>query len=93
MGPLDALWHLLGLFMPALATGLMAASAAKALWRRELKGVSWRRLVAWPSAAGSIVLLAGLVLLGRDGRMLSYGAMVVASALALWWVGFLSPRR
>lgn len=93
MGPLDALWHLLGLFMPALATGLIAAGAAKGLWRRELKPVSWRRLVAWASAAGSIALLAGLVLLGRDGRMLSYGAMVVASALALWWAGFLSPRR
>jgi len=79
--------------MPALATGLMSASAAKWLWRRELTGVSWRRLVAGPSIAGSIVLLVGLVLLGRDGRMLSYGAMVVASALALWWVGFLSPRR
>jgi hypothetical protein len=38
MSPIDALWHLLGLFLPALATGALAAAAAKGLWRAELKG-------------------------------------------------------
>ena len=93
MSAIDAFWHLLGLFLPALATGLMAAAAAKWLfWRAELRRVRWRRLAAWACAAGSLALLAGLVLLGRDGRMASYGAMVAASALALWWAGFVRPR-
>ena len=26
MSPIDALWHLLGLFLPALATGALAAA-------------------------------------------------------------------
>lgn len=92
MSPIDALWHLLGLFLPALATGALAAAAAKALWRSELKACRWSRLALWAAGAGSLALLAGLVGFGRDGRMLSYAAMVLAAALALWWAGFVRPR-
>jgi hypothetical protein len=92
MSPIDAFWHVLGLFMPALATGVIAAAAAKWLfWRAELRRVGWLRLVAWPCAAGSLALLGGLALFGRDGRMASYGAMLAASALTLWWAA-LRPR-
>jgi hypothetical protein len=93
MGPIDAFWHILALFYPALATGLIAASAAKWLWRRQLAHVSWLRLVAWPSAAGSAAMLAGLVVWGRDGRMSTYALMVAVVALALWWAGFAPLRR
>jgi len=93
MSPIDALWHLLGLVMPALATGALAAGAAKWLWRADLEGSRWARLALWSAAAGSLALLAGLVVFGRDGRMLSYAAMVLFAALALWWVGFMRPRR
>jgi len=93
MSFLDAFWHVLGLFLPALGTGVIAAAAAKGLlWRVELRRVRWLRLIAWACAAGSLALLAGLLLFGRDGRMASYGAMVAASALALWWAGFVRPR-
>jgi hypothetical protein len=92
MTPIDALWHLLGLFLPALATGALAAGAAKGLWRTDLKGCSWSRLTLWCASAGSLALLAGLVGFGRDGRMLSYAMMVLATALALWWAGFMRPR-
>jgi hypothetical protein len=92
MGPLDALWHLLNLFVPAVATGLLAAAAAKLLWRRELAPVPWSRLAGPAALAGSVVTLAGLVVFGRDGRMATYGAMVLATALTLWWRGFLRRR-
>jgi hypothetical protein len=93
MSPLDAFWHLLGLVLPALMTGVLASAAAKwLLWRAELRRVRWRRLAAWACGAGSLALLGGLVLLGRDGRIASYGAMVAACALALWWAGFVRPR-
>jgi hypothetical protein len=88
MSPLDALWHLLGLFMPALLTGLLATGLAKALWKRELAHTGWWRLARWPIAAGALALLAALVALGRDGRMAGYGLMLLASGLALWWAGF-----
>jgi hypothetical protein len=93
LGPLDAIGHLLGLFMPAMCTAPIAAVLAKLVWRRDLARVAWWRLAAWSAAAGSLALLGGLVVLGRDGRLLSYGAMAAASALALWWVGFRPARH
>ncbi len=93
MGPLDALWHLLNLLAPALGLGLIAASLSKLLWRNALAAVPWRRLLAWACGAALSALLLGLVLSGRDGRMATYAAMVLASAGALWWVGFGPGRR
>jgi len=93
MGPLDALGHLVNLFVPALALGALAAALAKLLWRRELAGVGWLRLAGAACAACAVVTLAGLVLFGRDGKMATYGAMVVACAVMLWWRGFGPGRR
>lgn len=92
MGPLDALWHLTNLFVPALALGALAAALAKLSWRRALAGVSWRQLAGPACAACAVVTLAGLVLFGRDGKMATYGAMVLACAVTLWWRGF-GPGR
>ena len=88
MSPLDALWHLLGLFLPALMTGLLATGMAKAVWKRELAHAVWWRLARWVVAAGALAQAGGLVAFGRDGRMASYALMLLASALALWWAGF-----
>ena len=88
MGPLDAIWHLLNFIAPALGVALLGASLAKLTWRHELAAVAWRRLVWWSAAAGVLALLAGLLVFGRDGKMATYGALVVASASALWWIGF-----
>jgi hypothetical protein len=93
MGPLDAVWHLLGFFAPALGVGLLAALAAKGLWRRELGAVRWQRLAGVACAAGTVVSIGGLVVFGRDGRMATYGALVCASAVALWWAGFGPGRK
>ena len=88
MGPFDALIHLFNLIAPGLGLGVISASLAKLLWRRELAAVAWRRLAGWGAGASTAVLLAGLVITGRDGRMATYGAMVLACAGALWWAGF-----
>lgn len=88
MGPLDALWHLLNFFAPAMAVALITTALAKLAWRRELASVPWRRLVGWSMAAGALALLGGLIAFGRDGRMATYGALVAAAALALWLAGF-----
>jgi hypothetical protein len=93
MGPLDAFWHLTNFFLPALWVAALAAAGAKWIWRRELAGVAWRRLAGWSALAGAAALVGGLVITGHDGRMLTYGAMVLAAALALWWVGFGAMRR
>lgn len=89
MGWLDALWHLLNFLFPAVALGASTATMAKGLWRGELKGVSWLRLASWGSLASAAAAIGGLVVLGRDGRMATYGAMVVACALSLWCAGWM----
>lgn len=89
---LDAFWHVLNLFAPAFGVAALAAALAKLLWRRELAGVRFVSLASAAFAAGAIVLVAGLVLLGQDGRIGTYGAMVLACALVLWWRGFLRKR-
>jgi hypothetical protein len=92
MGPLDAFWHLINLFLPALGLGALAAAAARLIWRRELAGQSWRHLAAPAMTACAVVALAGLIVWGRDGKMATYAAMVVACAVSLWWRGF-GPGR
>jgi hypothetical protein len=88
MGPLNALWHLANFFAPAVGVALFTTLLAKLLWRRELAAVGWSRLLAWGSGAGALALIGGLAAFGRDGRMATYGALVAAVGLALWWAGF-----
>ena len=87
MGPLDALWHLLNLLAPALGVALIATIGAKLMWRRGLASVPFQELFSWSAGAGVLVLLAGLVVFERDGKMLTYAALVVSTALVLWWKG------
>ena len=82
------LWHVLNLFGPAIGLGLLAPALAKLLWWRELRAVGWPGLVVWVTGAGAVVTLLGLVLLGRDGRMATYIALVISAALVLWWRGW-----
>jgi hypothetical protein len=93
MGFFDALGHLFNLFLPALGVAALAALLAKGLWRHELKAVSWRRLMAHAASAGAVVMLGGLIVSGRDGRMGTYLMLVLANALGLWWAAFGPGRR
>ena len=87
MGPIDAVWHLLNFFTPAIGVGCLGGAVAKGLWRRELADVPLRRLAGWGSVAGALALLAGLLLFGRDGRMATYALLVLATAVTFWGVG------
>jgi hypothetical protein len=88
MGPLDALWHLANFFSPAFGVALITTALAKLVWRRELAAAGWGRLLTWSCGAAALASIGGLVAFGRDGRMATYGALVVATALALWWAAF-----
>lgn len=88
MSAFDALNHLFNFVLPALVVGPLAAAFAKAVWRSELRAVRWRRLASWATAASALALIGGLIVFGRDGVMATYGAMIVAAALTLLWVGW-----
>lgn len=88
LGPIDALLHLLNLFLPALGLALLSAALAKLAWRRELASTTWWSL-AWPAALlCALTTLGGLVAYGQDGRIGTYAAMALVCALTLWWRGF-----
>ena len=91
--PLGALWHLLNFFAAPAGVALIASLIVKLLWRRDLQGAAWWRLWLWSGAAASLATVAGLVAYGRDGKMATYGAMVLACAVGLWWRGFRFGRR
>lgn len=88
MGPLDALWHLFNFLLPAFGVGALAATLCKLLWWRTLRAVAWHVLAAPAVLGGVAVLVLGLLVTGRDGRMATYALLVGVNAAVLWWVAF-----
>ena len=84
MDALDLFWHLANFMLPALGVGMLCAALCKAFWRRSLARTSWFTLAWQSAAAGLAVLVAGLVITGHDGRMISYAALVVVCAVVPW---------
>ena len=89
MGLTDAINHLLNFFLPVLCVGGLTVAGVKLLWRRELRTVSWRRLLAGAWGAGAVAWVASLWLTGHDGQVLGYAAMLVATSVGVmaagWW--------
>ena len=84
MDALNLLWHIANFVLPALGVGALTAALCKLFWRKSLARTSWFALAWQASAAGLAVLVAGLVLTGHDGRMVTYAGLVVACALVPW---------
>lgn len=85
MTPLSVLAHLAGFVAPALGVGLLLWSGLRI--RRKGRpgfGASTQLVVLW--AAGVAVLLAGLVFFGRDGKIATYAALVLAQGTLAWWL-------
>ena len=84
MDALNLLWHIANFVLPAVGVGAPTAALCKLFWRRSLARTSWFTLAWQASAAGLAVLVAGLVVTGHDGRMVTYAGLVVACALVPW---------
>lgn len=77
--------HLLNLALPAVAlAGLMVAMGGWVAAPRAARPwvASWFARLAWTAGLNLLVLTAALLWFRADGKMVSYGAMVLASALA-----------
>jgi hypothetical protein len=81
---LDLFWHLANFVLPAIGVGALTAALCKAFWRRTLARTSWFTLAWQASAAGLAVRVAGLVITGHDGRMITWAGLVVVCALVPW---------
>ena len=84
MDALQLFWHLANFALPAVAVGALTAGLCKLFWRRGLARISWFTLAWQASAAGLAVLVAGLVITGHDGRMITYAGLVIACAIVPW---------
>ena len=68
----------------ALVLILAVGARAGAGWVPLLQA-RWRHRFLWLWALGVAVLLGGLLLLGRDGKVATYGGLVRAQGSLAWW--------
>lgn len=87
MGFFDALNHVLNFLLPAVGMALLVPSLARLVWWKALRSAGWWRQVKWAVLLNALILIVGLLLTGRDGAMLTYAGLVLASALTVWWTG------
>jgi len=87
MGPLDLLLHLLNFIAPAAGMAAGITLMARLFLKKQSRTPGWPVQAAINFAAGLAVLVAGLVLFGRDGKMATYAALAAVVAASQWVVG------
>lgn len=84
MGFLAAINHVFNFLAPALWLALLLPLFVRFVMRKRTAARTLPGQIALHFVVGSGVLLAGLVLFGRDGKMLTYLALVLALASTQW---------
>jgi hypothetical protein len=74
--------HLFNFVLPALAMAALMPWAGR--WVMGSGGAPLRRRMAIHAVAGVLVLVAGLVVQGHDGKMSTYMLLVLAAATVEW---------
>lgn len=83
----DLFWHLAGFVAPGLALAPAIVLLDQVGVAKSRPALSWTAQIAINLIVCVAVLMAGLVLTGHDGRMATYGALVLASAACQAWLG------
>jgi hypothetical protein len=81
---MDAALHAWGFVLPALVVACVVSFSGRFLKHRGGQRFSFLLRAAINFAVCLIVLSIGLALTGRDGKMISYAAMVLASGTVQW---------
>ncbi len=77
--------HFMNLLLPAFWLASLMVLVHRLLFRRQAIAMRWQRQWLWLFASGAAVLLAGLLLQQRDGKMLTYIALaLVVGAVQTW---------
>ena len=84
MGPLDILNHLLNFVAPAAAVALLLALGGRWVARPSGQAPRWWMLALGLFVLGTVVLAAGLLVFGTDGKMATYAALVLVCACGHW---------
>jgi hypothetical protein len=80
------LGHLLNFMAPALVMALLLWGVPRLRPRARRGRWAARTELLALAGLGVAVLLAGLVYFGRDGKMATYAALVIAQGSLVWWV-------
>lgn len=86
MGALTLLNHIANFLAPALWLALGLAVVSRIIIKKKASAHSLIKQTAILFAVCTSVLLLGLLFFGRDGKMLTYAALVVAGAGAQGWL-------
>ena len=91
----DVIIHAVNFLAPALFLAVLVPAMARLLWWRTARsaGKSGKsgglaHQMAWVAGVNLLVWVAGLLVMGRDGAMITYAALVLASGLTVWWTGW-----
>lgn len=84
MGIFDILVHLLGFAAPAVSLGLLMPLAARFLLAPQHIVTGFWRQAAIVMGSGVAVLGGGLWFFGQDGKLATYGALVVVTSGVQW---------
>jgi len=84
MGPLALLNHAVNFAAPALWLALLLPLLARFFMKKSRSTHTLRAQMAINFIACMLCLMIGLALFGRDGKMLTYLAMVMVSASCQW---------
>lgn len=76
--------HLLNFVFPAAFMAALMALCAPFVTPKSGFAHNWWAQLAINFIVGMLVLVAGLALFGREGRMLSYAALALAMAASQW---------
>jgi len=86
MGLLALLNHAVNFLAPALWLALLLPLLGRIFMKKRPVALMLPAQAALLFVVGSGVLLAGLVVFGRDGKMLTYLALLLSMATTLWWL-------
>ena len=84
MGPLDIFNHLLNFVAPAAAMAVLLTLTGWIIRSKTPVALSVLARAAILFIVGVAALAIGLVLWGRDGKMLTYAALVLACSACQW---------
>ncbi|OLP05821.1 hypothetical protein [Rhodoferax antarcticus] len=86
MGILAAVNHVINFFAPAIWLALLLPLCARLFLKKKAAARTITSQVALHLIVGGVALLVGMLVFGRDGKMLTYLALVLAAASTQWWL-------
>jgi len=86
MGPLEQIIHTFNFIAPAWGVALFCVLATRLIARGWLSASRWGLMtqVLISGVLGTVVLVVGVFLLGVDGKMTTYSALVMVCGTVQW---------